>query len=164
MGVGVKKEPMKCPYCLASRTSVLDSRLSTEETSIRRRRHCTNCSKRFTTYERIENPIISIIKKDGRQEPFSRDKIIAGMLRACEKRPIIREHIETAVNKIEAELRHYDTTEVHTRLIGECVARALQKLDHIAYVRFASVYRSFKDVGQFQNEVRKLKKLAKRGE
>ncbi|MBI4142072.1 transcriptional repressor NrdR [Candidatus Woesearchaeota archaeon] len=149
---------MKCPYCLGTRTRVLESRVAAESSLIRRRRACTKCSKRFTTYERIETPILSVMKKDGSREQFVRDKIISGMVKACEKRPIRREEIESAAINIEAELRQCDSNEIPSRLIGELVANTLKNMDDVAYVRFASVYRRFRDVNQFEKEVQKLKK------
>lgn len=149
---------MKCPYCLTSQSRVLESRVTAESSSIRRRRTCSKCNKRFTTYERIETPILTVIKKDGRREQFSRDKILNGMFKACEKRPIRREDIEQAATEIEAELRQRDSTEIASRLIGELVAVSLKKIDDVAYVRFASVYRRFKDANQFEKEVKKLKR------
>lgn len=132
--------------------------MTNESTLIRRRRTCVKCSKRFTTYERIETSILTVIKKDGRREQFLREKIVSGMLKACEKRPIRREEIEAAATEIEAELRQRDSTEIPSRLIGELVSNALKEIDDVAYVRFASVYRRFKDANQFEKEVQKLKK------
>lgn len=116
------------------------------------------CSKRFTTYERIETPILTVIKKDGRREQFLRDKVVGGMVKACEKRPICIEKIEAAATGIEAELRQRDSSEIPSRLIGELVSNVLKNMDDVAFVRFASVYRQFKDANQFEKEVQKLKK------
>lgn len=141
---------VNCPFC-SSETKVLDSRTS-EIT--RRRRECLKCEKRFTTYERPEINIM-VVKKDGRREQYSRDKILNGMLRACEKRPVSREIIESAVDKIENEIRKND--EVTTKKVGDLVMRHLLKMDKVAYIRFASVYRSFDDITSFEKEVKLLK-------
>jgi len=128
----------------------------------RRRRECRKCKKRFTTYERVETIGLVVIKKDGRRERFSRDKLLAGVQRACEKRPISQERIERLVEEVERELRNMDTLEVESRRIGELVMRKLKKLDKVAYIRFASVYRSFADIESFENELRALRKKLKR--
>ena len=148
---------MHCPYCQHAETNVLDSRVTSDTDSIRRRRECGSCEKRFTTYERMELLDLSILKKDGRSEPFDRSKLLKGFLRACEKRPVKREKIERAVDEIELLLRQMDRTEVHSRVVGELVSEKLRGMDEVAYVRFASVYRRFTDASQFAEEVAKLK-------
>jgi len=147
---------MKCPFCGEQEDKVIDSRISKDGDSIRRRRECTACRKRFTTHEKIEETLPSIIKKDGRREPFDRDKILKGLKVACRKRPISIELIETAVDKIERELQERGVKEIKSTEIGERVMRVLHELDEVAYVRFASVYRSFKDIGEFMSEVKVL--------
>jgi transcriptional repressor NrdR len=151
---------MRCPYCRHLETGVLDSRLASPGDSIRRRRECGSCSKRFTTYERMEVPDLSVVKRDGRTEPFDRYKLLKGIMRACEKRPVKREKIERMVDEIELQLRQRDRTEIPSRVIGELVIERLRALDEIAYVRFASVYRRFTDASQFAEEVAKLKNSA----
>ena len=152
---------MKCPFCQHIDNKVLDSRLTPDSDSIRRRRECTQCVKRFTTYERIEMFDISVIKRDGRREPFSREKVLKGVLRACEKRPVKREDMERIVDIVEAALRQSDKEEVSSRKIGEMVMLELAKLDDVAYVRFASVYKKFKDASQFVDAIKTLKKQEK---
>jgi transcriptional repressor NrdR len=147
---------MKCPFCDEQEDKVIDSRISKDGDSIRRRRECISCKKRFTTHEKIEDTLPSIIKKDGRREPFDRDKILKGLKVACRKRPISIELIETAVDKIERELQERGVKEIKSTEIGERVMRELHELDEVAYVRFASVYRSFKDIGEFMSEVKVL--------
>lgn len=149
---------MKCPYCHNPETSVLDSRDSEDLATIRRRRECLRCQKRFTTYERIENIDLVVIKKDGRRESFDRNKLLGGVLKACEKRPIGRELIESIVDKIELELRNLDSTEIPSQKIGELVMRKLRSLDKVAYIRFASVYRQFADIESFEKELKSLLK------
>jgi len=147
---------MKCPYCGNVEDKVLDSRLAAEGNSIRRRRACLKCERRFTTYERIEEAPLMVIKKDSRREPFERKKVLAGLVKACEKRPISMEKLEELVDKIEFTLQKNYEKEVRTKDIGELVMKMLQELDEIAYVRFASVYRQFKDVSQFMKELKGL--------
>ena len=147
---------MKCPYCGNVEDKVVDSRLAAEGNSIRRRRECLKCERRFTTYERIEEAPLMVVKKDGRREPFERKKILAGLVKACEKRPISMERLEELVDKIEFTLQKDYEKEVKSKEIGELAMKMLQDLDEIAYVRFASVYRQFKDVGQFMKELRGL--------
>lgn len=147
---------MKCPYCASKNDKVVDSRSSNEGNSIRRRRECIKCKKRFTTYEYIEIVPLMVVKKDGRRVPFDRQKITAGLLKACEKRPISMEKIETLVSNIErAIIRKFDR-EVDSKEIGELVIQSLSNLDEVAYVRFASVYRQFKDVNQFMRELKDI--------
>ena len=147
---------MRCPFCLKTETKVLDSRLTNTQDSVRRRRECPGCLKRFTTYERIEDTNISVIKKNNVIQQFERKKLITGMLKACEKRPVKREKIEQSVDEIESELRKKGKTEITSRKIGEMVIDKLLSLDPVAYVRFASVYRRFTDVSQFAKEVKKI--------
>lgn len=149
---------MRCPYCHNPETSVLDSRDSEDLATIRRRRECLRCQKRFTTYERIENIDLVVIKKDGRRESFDRNKLLGGVLKACEKRPISRELIESIVDKVELELRNLDSTEIPSQKIGELVMRKLRALDKVAYIRFASVYRQFADIESFEKELKSLLK------
>ena len=142
---------MRCPFC-SGETSVIDKRDSEDNT--RRRRECDKCSKRFTTYERPEI-IVMVVKKDGRREPYSRDKVKAGIMRACEKRPVSLESIEQSLDKIENSLRERD--EITSKQVGELVMRELKKLDKVAYIRFASVYREFDDITEFSKEVKLLR-------
>ncbi len=146
---------MKCPYCQAE-TRVVDKRESNEFLT-RRRRECLKCKKRFTTYERIETKNLAVLKKDKRREPFNRDKLKAGIIRACEKRPISLDEIEKIVNEIEARLMEENKSEVESRLIGEIIMRKLKKLDKVAYIRFASVYKDFKDVDEFKEVIKEIK-------
>ncbi|HHW73176.1 MAG TPA: transcriptional repressor NrdR [Firmicutes bacterium] len=149
---------MRCPYCLHPDSKVLDSRQTEEGGSIRRRRECTACHRRFTTYERVDEMPFLVVKKDGRREPFSRAKILNGILRACEKRPISSETIERAVDEVERDVRSGMEREVTSTRIGELVMDKLRGIDDVAYVRFASVYRQFKDVDSFIEEVQQLRK------
>jgi len=145
---------MNCPYCNHSDTKVTDSRDT--GASIRRRRECLHCSKRFTTYEYIEMAPLFVIKKDKRREKFDRCKIKNGMMKALEKRPISTEKIEDMVDAIEEKIRRVGKEEIETKLIGEYVMEALKEVDHVAYIRFASVYRQFTDVTSFEKEVKNL--------
>lgn len=147
---------MRCPFCQHIEDRVIDSRLSKDGDIIRRRRECGQCRRRFTTYERVEETLPLVIKKDGRREPFDRGKILAGLHRACEKRPISVEVLEKLVERIEQRLQETGDREIPSRVIGEQIMSELQSLDEVAYVRFASVYRSFKDVNEFMNEVKEL--------
>lgn len=149
---------MKCPYCNFTESKVIDSRSTEENLSIRRRRECLNCGERFTTYERIEELPLTLIKKSGNQEFFDRNKLLTGILKACEKRPISRSILEDLVRNIEWELRNRMETEVKSEQIGEMVMERLKKIDEVAYVRFASVYRQFKDINIFKQELEKLLK------
>ena len=151
---------MKCPFCSHTEDKVIDSRSSNEDKSVRRRRECLKCKKRFTTYEYIEEVPLMVIKKDGRREAFDRNKIISGILKACEKRPVSMEKVEATVDKVEKELQKSFDKEVKAPVIGELVMEALHKIDEVAYVRFASVYRQFKDINQFMKELKDL--LSKR--
>ncbi|MBC7332318.1 MAG: transcriptional repressor NrdR [Synergistetes bacterium] len=147
---------MKCPFCGEPESKVIDSRPVEDGSVIRRRRECLVCGKRFTTYERIESPTILVIKKDGRRELFDREKIIRGLLKACEKRPVSREKIEEIADQIEADLRAEGRKEITSKEIGEKVIEALKELDKVAYVRFASVYREFTDLTHFIRELESL--------
>lgn len=147
---------MKCPYCSHSEDKVIDSRSSNEGKSVRRRRECLKCERRFTTYEYIEEMPLMVIKKDGRREPFDRKKILAGIMKACEKRPISIERMEAVVEKVEKELQSHFDKEVKAQAVGELLMNHLHKLDEVAYVRFASVYRQFKDISQFMKELKGL--------
>ena len=146
---------MKCPYCNEKEDRVLDTRESNE--LIRRRRECLKCEKRFTTYERVLLNL-RVIKKDGRRESFERNKLKTGILKACEKRPISEESIENLIDEIEKELRNYEDTEINSAIIGQLVMKKLKKLDKIAYIRFASVYREFTDLNSFEKELKNLTK------
>lgn len=147
---------MKCPFCSYYDTGVIESRHIENELVIRRRRICKRCNKRFTTYERIDLIPLMVIKKDGRSEPFSREKITNGIIKACEKRPISIETINKLVNDIEETIKSEGANEVKSSAIGELVISRLRTLDEVAYVRFASVYRQFKDVSSFVKEIKKL--------
>ena len=149
---------MFCPYCSCPRTSVLDSRIAGGKEAIRRRRECKKCKKRFTTYERVEILDIKVIKKDGRLEPFSYEKLFKGIIAACEKRPVNREQIENLVDDIERDLRKKEKTEIKSTEIGEMVMSRLKRIDKVSYVRFASVYHEFEDVSEFAKKVKELKK------
>jgi transcriptional repressor NrdR len=153
---------VKCPYCGHKEDKVVDSRATQEESAIRRRRECLKCGKRFTTYEYIEEVSLMVIKKDSRREPFDRKKILAGIMKACEKRPISLEKMEEIVTQVERAVQKRPDREVSTSLIGELVIEKLKKLDDVAYVRFASVYRQFKDVGQFMEELKDILHKEKR--
>ncbi|KKU86560.1 transcriptional regulator NrdR [Candidatus Gottesmanbacteria bacterium RIFCSPLOWO2_01_FULL_48_11] len=147
---------MKCPYCNHESTDVLETRDSEDLSVTRRRRTCATCDKRFTTYERVESVPITVIKKDERRETFDREKLRRGIWRASGKTTITAQHIERIVDEVERELISGDTTEVASKRIGELVARRLKKLDKIAYIRFASVFRRFVDIEDFEKEVKKL--------
>ncbi len=147
---------MKCPFCAYPESKVVDSRPSDEGSSIRRRRECLACSRRFTTYETVEFAPIMVIKKDGRRQSFDRRKILNGMLRACEKRPVSLDTLEGIVNRIEQDLQSSMEHEIQSEALGEIVMRHLRKLDQVAYVRFASVYRQFQDIGSFMRELNTL--------
>src|ERR1035437_2014678 len=147
---------MKCPFCRDLETRVIDSRLGKDGDVIRRRRECLQCKRRFTTYERVEEMLPMVVKKDGRRELFDRQKIISGLKKACEKRPISIAAIEETADRIEQALQERGEKEVPSSAIGEAVMRELHTLDKVAYVRFASVYRSFKDVGEFMRELEEL--------
>lgn len=147
---------MKCPYCKHLESKVVDSRYTEEHTSIRRRRECLECNERFTTYERLEDLPLMVLKKDGQRELFDRNKLITGLLKACEKRPISQTRLEQLTKDVEKELRNGMKQEVRSSEIGELVMNHLKELDEVAYVRFASVYRQFKDVIKFKQELESL--------
>lgn len=149
---------MRCPYCGNKKDSVIDSRVSKDASSVRRRRECLKCSRRFTTYEYVERIPLMVLKKDGRREPFNREKLMNGLLKACEKRPVSVDELEKLADTIERKLEKDHDREVRSKEIGELVMRSLHELDEIAYVRFASVYRQFRDVGQFVKELKKFLK------
>ena len=149
---------MKCPFCGNDNTRVIDSRPVEDNTSIRRRRVCDECGKRFTTYEKVETIPLIIIKKDDNREQYDRAKLEAGVLRACHKRPVSAEQISQLVNSVETEIFNMEAREIPSTVIGELVMDKLKKLDEVAYVRFASVYREFKDVNTFMEELGKLLK------
>ncbi len=148
---------MRCPYCTNQALKVLDKRENSDGI-IRRRRECLKCTKRFTTHERIESMPLKIVKKSGNKEHFNRDKLLKGVLRACEKRPVNSEQIDTLLAEIEAELRSNDTPEIHSQVIGGLIMEKLMKLDKVAYVRFASVYKDFTDIKSFEDMIKNLKK------
>jgi len=147
---------MKCPFCHDLDNRVIDSRLTKDGGIIRRRRECSHCQRRFTTYERVEEMLPMVVKKDGRREMFDRQKIIAGLTKACEKRPVSTAAIEQTTDRIEQALQERGDKEVASSVIGEAIMRELHKLDQVAYVRFASVYRSFKDIDEFMHELEEL--------
>ena len=147
---------MRCPYCENPDTKVIDSRPTEEGHAIRRRRGCEKCGKRFTTYEKVEETIIMIIKKDGRREAFDRNKVMNGIIKACEKRPVPVAEMERVVSEIERGLNNLMEKEVESTYVGELVMEKLKELDEVAYVRFASVYRQFTDVNTFVKEIEKL--------
>ena len=148
---------MKCPFCGEIDNKVIDSRMAKDGRGIRRRRECLCCSERFTTYEHVEKRLVIILKKDGRRENFSRQKVCAGIQQACQKRQISMDIIEEFVNDLERDLGEMEEKEIVSRVIGEKVMSWLQSLDDIAYVRFASVYREFKDVSDFVSELKKMR-------
>jgi len=147
---------MKCPYCGSKETEVVETRDSEDLETIRRRRSCLKCEKRFTTYERVENVTLVVIKNDGRREQFNRDKLKNGIIRSCEKTTVSVEKIEKIVTEIERELRGADSVEVESKKIGQLVATKLKKLDKVAYIRFSSVFKRFVDIEDFEKEVKRL--------
>lgn len=148
---------MKCPYCGKENTRVIDSR-PTDDSSIRRRRQCDECGKRFTTYEKVETLPLIVVKKDNNREPYDREKIVAGIVRSCHKRPISMTQINDMVDDIEGQIFNIGEKEIPTTTIGSIVMDKLKDLDEVAYVRFASVYREFKDVNTFMDEIKKILK------
>ena len=146
---------MKCPYCGKENTRVIDSR-PTDDSSIRRRRQCDECGKRFTTYEKVETLPLIVVKKDNNREPYDREKIVAGIVRSCHKRPISMKQINDMVDDIEGQIFNMEEKEIPTTTIGSIVMDKLKDLDEVAYVRFASVYREFKDVNTFMSELKKM--------
>lgn len=149
---------MRCPFCQSDETKVLDSRQIEAGTAIRRRRECEVCSRRFTTYEKYEDVQLIVVKKGGTREPFSRQKIMSGLLKACEKRPVSTEQLEIVVSDIERQLRDMNEREVDSNIIGEAIMNRLFEIDEIAYIRFASVYRQFRDIQRFMEELDQLVK------
>ena len=147
---------MKCPFCSSTQSRVADSRLSKDKETIRRRRQCLHCGRRFTTSERVEDVMPMVVKRDGRREPFNRLKIMNGLRKACEKRPISIDHLERIVNRIEQGVQEAGEREVKSTLIGQKVIDELRGLDGVAYVRFASVYRQFRDINEFMDELTQL--------
>ena len=147
---------MKCPFCSSENTRVIDSRPADDNNSIRRRRLCDDCGKRFTTYEKVETIPLIVIKKDNIREQYDRSKIEAGVLRACHKRPIPVNDINALIDKVELEIFNREEKEISSTIIGELIMNKLKDLDSVAYVRFASVYREFKDVNTFMNELKKM--------
>ena len=147
---------MRCPFCAAQDTRVLDSRLINEGDQVRRRRECNVCKERFTTFEMAELTMPRVVKRDGNREPFEERKLRSGMLKALEKRPVDSDAIEAAINRIKKELMEKGEREITTQELGEKVMKELRSLDHVAYVRFASVYRQFKDINQFMRELRDI--------
>ena len=149
---------MNCPYCGSESDRVVDTRSARGGRSVRRRRECLDCRKRYTTYEYVESVEMMVVKKDKRREPFDRQKLMVGIVTACKKRPVSLEQIEEIVEEIESELQNLSQIEIESREIGERVMKKLHDVDEVAYVRFASVYRQFKDVGQFMEELKGLLK------
>jgi transcriptional repressor NrdR len=147
---------VKCPFCDELEDKVVDSRMAKEGEVIRRRRECLGCKRRYTTYERVDEILPMVVKKDGRRESFDRTKILAGLKKACEKRPISTATIETVTDRIEKRIQEMGETEIESRIVGEELMKELDQLDQVAYVRFASVYREFKDIDQFMDELRTL--------
>ncbi|GAA0333367.1 transcriptional regulator NrdR [Bacillus carboniphilus] len=152
---------MKCPSCLSHGTRVLDSRPVDDSRSTRRRRECESCGHRFTTFERVEEAPLIVVKKEGTREEFSREKMLRGLIKACEKRPVSLEQLEKIASEVEVELRNLSTSEVQSVDVGELVMDKLAKIDEVAYVRFASVYRQFKDINVFLDELKDLIKKEK---
>lgn len=149
---------MICPFCASAETKVVDKREGDTGKTTRRRRECLKCGRRFTTFERVETLDLLVVKKDGRREPFDRVKLRSGIIKACEKRSVSAQDIETLIDEVEADLRKTGESEVSSKKIGELVTKRLKKLDQIAYIRFASVYRQFADIGDFEKELSKLSK------
>jgi transcriptional repressor NrdR len=147
---------MKCPSCSSLENKVVDSRLTRDADAIRRRRECLSCGARFTTYEYVERTQVLVIKKDGRREPFRREKIEEGVLKACEKRPVSKQEVDALLDRVEAKVLAMGQSEVESRQIGELVIEELEQLDKIAYVRFASVYRQFRSVDDFVDEMKRI--------
>jgi len=147
---------VKCPFCDELEDKVVDSRMAKEGEMIRRRRECLGCKRRYTTYERVDEILPMVVKKDGRRESFDRTKILAGLKKACEKRPISTATIEAVTDQIEKRIQEMGESEIESRVVGEEVMKELHQLDQVAYVRFASVYREFKDIDQFMDELKSL--------
>jgi transcriptional repressor NrdR len=155
---------MKCPFCACGENRVIDSRISKDGDAIRRRRECLGCGKRFTTYEFVEEVLPVVVKKDGRREPFDRTKIRTGIKKACEKRPISTEAIEKVTDNVERAFQEFQDKEIPSSAIGEKIMNELKAIDGVAYVRFASVYREFRDIGDFAEELKGLLRARKDGE
>ncbi|MBI3385168.1 transcriptional repressor NrdR [Candidatus Gottesmanbacteria bacterium] len=153
---------MKCPYCGKDQSEVIETRDNDDLSATRRRRECTDCKKRFTTYERVENIELFVRKKDQRREPFNREKLRGGIMKACEKTSVSLEGVEKIIDEVERELRSQDSIEVDSKKIGQLVASKLKKYDKVAYIRFASVFRQFVDVEDFASEAQKLSESPKR--
>ena len=149
---------MKCPYCSHDETQVIDTRETESLEVTRRRRSCMKCSKRFTTYERVEEADIIVVKKDGRRERYERQKLLNGLLKACEKRSISIDRIEKIADDVESDLRKRDSVEIDSKAVGELAMKKLKSVDKVAYIRFASVYREFEDLDRFEEELEKLQK------
>ena len=149
---------MKCPYCSNQGTKVVDKRETEDYVVTRRRRECLDCEKRFTTYERVETSNIVVVKKDGKREQFDREKVKKGIIRACEKRNVSMEEIDKVVQDLEQKLRNMESTEVKSKVIGEFIMKSLKKIDKVAYIRFASVYKDFEDIESFKQAIEKLGK------
>lgn len=147
---------MKCPFCSNDESKVVDSRSTDDNTTIRRRRECTACSKRYTTYEKVEDIPVLVVKRDNTRETFNKDKIINGLIIACQKRPVSRKQMEDIANRVEKNISNKMITEIHSNNIGEMVMESLKELDEVSYVRFASVYRQFKDINTFLEEIKNL--------
>ncbi len=147
---------MRCPFCGHPEDRVVDSRELTDGGQVRRRRECLACARRFTTYERVEETPVLVVKRDGRREPYDRQKVLAGLLRACEKRPVALRQLEDAADAVEAQISRRDEREIRSDEIGTVLMAKLRELDQVAYVRFASVYRQFKDINAFMDEVKRL--------
>ncbi|MEW6448493.1 MAG: transcriptional regulator NrdR [Bacillota bacterium] len=154
---------MRCPFCAFTDTRVVDTRTSDEGATIKRRRECPHCNRRFTTFERVDELPLVVVKKDGRREIFNRTKVMGGLLKACHKRPVKREDLERIVDEVERELRNRLETEIPSHVIGELVVDKLRWLDEVAYVRFASVYREFRDGSDFRAELDRMFKDVRRG-
>ncbi|MBI5903730.1 MAG: transcriptional repressor NrdR [Deltaproteobacteria bacterium] len=154
---------MKCPFCGFIEDKVIDSRLSQDGNTTRRRRECLQCAKRFTTYERLEETLPLVVKKDGARETFDRAKILGGIMKACEKRPVSIEDIEKAADRLEQRFLDMGDREIQSSVIGEAVMEEIKKLDEVAYVRFASVYREFRDINEFMHELKDLLDTKKKG-
>ncbi|MBW3003184.1 transcriptional regulator NrdR [Candidatus Woesearchaeota archaeon] len=154
---------MKCPYCLSNETKVVDKRETSDFEVTRRRRECLKCEKRFTTYERIEMADLVVVKKDGRREAFDRDKLKHGLMKALQKRAVSAEDMDKIITEIELKLKGKEGLEVQSKYVGNLVMNRLKKIDPVAYIRFASVYKSFEDLDAFADELKKLKKVVKNG-
>ena len=149
---------MKCPFCGTAESKVVDKRETDGNFATRRRRECLSCGKRFTTYERLENSSITVVKKDGAREQFDRNKVMNGIVKACEKLPVAREEVEKLADEVEADLKTAEEAEIDSKKIGELVMKKLKKLNKVAYIRFASVYKEFKDLDEFDKELHTLLK------